>query len=282
MCWFVFSNLLCRSRTGHCGSAVRRDWQEAHQLTFFAVCRRLGLSIVGALACVLAASAASQAKSMEYVVFSIKGSFGDLALGQVLLEGERIELPDGIEVQLLSKLGEIVLLRGPFLASVTNEKESAKGEAAISKIAGLLFRDKKFVGVLGGTRTVGDETDIGSLFLNREKPKPWSPLLSDSGDYCLDQNKPVLRRSSSAKDIQLVLNADNQRRVSTIWKAGSGELDLSRYFAPSQTDLHIALPDQRTIVIHVAEPQGTTVTEQIAWMAEKDCNVQALGLLARD
>jgi hypothetical protein len=231
---------------------------------------------------VLFGSTVSYAQSTEYVVFSIKGTIEKLHLGQVLKEGDLIELPAESEVSLLSKAGDFTQLEGPLVARVTNESSDERGEGALTKLANLLFDEEKFVPIVGATRSLNGQADINTLLLNQDALNPWSPVLSQFDTYCLNMDQPVLSRTSAGDEITVVLTSGTAKNDEITWAAGSQSLHLNEYIDPAHNDVTVFLSDRlEPITIQFLEIGENTFIEQAAWMVEQNCQYQALQLLAK-
>lgn len=247
-------------------------------------CLRIGLllTVVVTTFIVMLGSKASQAQSTEYVVFSIKGTIGGLSLGQVLKEGDIIELPAEVEVNLLSKEGEFTRLEGPLKAVVINESKDQTGEAALAKLAQLFFDEEKFVPTIGATRSLDGNTDISTLLVNHRALTPWSPVLSQLDNYCLNTDRPVLSRTSADSELTIVLTTGKSKTQSITWAAASQFLPLTDYLDPGHTYITASVSDRvEPITIHILDIGQTSVMEQAVWMAERKCRNQAIQLLAR-
>ena len=224
----------------------------------------------------------SNAQSIEYVVFSIKGTTDLHKIGQVLKEGDPIELSPDVEINLLSKTGEFTRLEGPFMGFVTNESNDERGELALTKLASLLFEEEKVVPIVGATRSLNTQAELSDMFSNPHTINPWIPVLSQYDNYCLNRDQPVLLRSSDDTDITVTMTTATSENIEISWPAGSHSLHLKDYIDPGHTTMSLFLGDQLApITIHILDIDNTTFIEQAAWMAEQNCQYQALQHLTK-
>jgi len=232
---------------------------------------------------VLFGSTNSYAQSSEYVVFSVKGNVENISLGQVLKEGDLIVLPAEVQVSLLSKSGSFTLLEGPLTAKVTDEENNEEGEKALAKLSKLLFNEERFVSILGATRSLNNHSDIDLFLLEQPATNPWSPVLSKYNSYCLKLDDPKLFRALDKDgDLSIVIDSDTAGKNEITWTADSVSLDLKEFIDPSQSYITAFVSGRfEPITIHFLESLNTTIIEQAIWLAEHNCQIQALQLLAK-
>ena len=246
-------------------------------------------------------STVSYAQSTEYVVFGIEGPFEKLTLGQVLKEGDLIELPAGVEVSLLGKSGVFTLLQGPLKAKVTNESSNEQSEKGLSLLAKLMFDKEKFVPIVGATqlvkllldeetyvptvgatRSLNDQAVIKALLAQETALKPWSPVLSQADNYCLKLEQPVIFRSSDGNELTITLISDTAESYQITWPADAQALDLNEYLDSSNKHLTASVSNRlKPIAIHTLEVGQMTLIEKAVWMAKQNCQYQALQLLVK-
>lgn len=254
-----------------------------NQFKIFGMCLSVNiLPIAAALVFQFCLLQSLHAQSMEYVVFSINGTNSDMSLGQVLNEGDQIDVPEDVEIQLLSKQGEIVSLKGPVTAVVTNDGEDVQGEKALTKISRLLFDDSKFVETLGGTRSFDSETNIEVNFPDTDLGDPWLPKLSDASAYCLAWEHPALLRARIGENLTVHLRNSESDEKEIAWYAGSQTISLADHLDQNIDKYVIRFgTDNRSSMVFLMSNQNSTLAEQAAWMAAKGCRIQALKLLAK-
>lgn len=222
------------------------------------------------------------AQSVEYVIFNVSGSAEGFrekfVLGAVLKEGDEIDLPENSEVKLLDKSGSVIVLTGPLIGTVTNDdgdsKRAKDGSNALKVISKLMFGENKLVNNLGAARSVfSSQTES-------ENTKPWMPIVSEPGTYCLPSEMPILGRSNVNSDVRITIVSGNGTQMEKVWAASEQSISVS--------DLVQKDEDQYTLLIsslsaesslHLLDRTDMSATQQIAWMAEHGCNEQALQLL---
>ncbi len=219
---------------------------------------------------------AAQSESLEYVVFSIEGIVEELSLGQILKEGHQFEIPKNTTVNLISKSGSVITLEGPTKATVTNDKDNKNGEHALTSISNLLFDDKKFVQVVGGTRSTFDETNLGKYLVGQNQDQTWRPVLSSEEHYCLTTKQPVLHREEALQDLSIQFSDQKTSE----WKSGNYSLDLAPFIDDLDTTSQIELAiDGKKIKVFVSADTHSSTSNQVAWLANQGCKKQALMLL---
>lgn len=229
----------------------------------------------------LASSAIVLAQSAEYVVFETTANVGNIEPGKVLKEGDLINLPEGVEIKLLSKTGEILALKGPLEAVVTNEGETSKsalnGSNALLAISDLVFKDKTLVNTLGAARSLSGE--------NEKAPEPgddpWNPVLAKPGSYCLLKKAPQFARTDSDKPAKILLISSSGKNNQIVWEANAEVLSIKEFVEPDGDQFTMLFSDNvNEFNLHLLDEAGMSVTEQIGWMAEKGCAAQAVKLFA--
>jgi len=220
----------------------------------------------------------AQAQAIEYVVFSIEGAIEGITLGQVLHEGNHFEVPENTSVSLISKQGEVITLKGPVKATVTLEVDDKKAEQTLASISDQLFTGGKFVASVGGTRSSAGETDVKKIVSVQAGQKPWVPLLSEANTYCVRSENFVMRRQSAQDD--LLLQLDDK---SIIWDAGQHEINLKRHLidADGQSTFYLSVENTKKQIFIFSGTQSS-VAEEVAWLAGKGCENQAIMLLANN
>lgn len=222
------------------------------------------------------------AQSAEYVIFNVSSSAEDLndkfVLGAVLNEGDEINLPEGSEVKLLDKSGGVIVLKGPLIGVVTNDdgdtQASKDGSSALQVISKLMFGENRLVNNLGAARSVL------SAQTEPENIQPWMPMVSKAGTYCLPQEMPILAREDAGLDITIKVVSSSGTSMEKVWSANENSLSVSDLV---QTDVDqytfVLSPDTSESIMHLLDRTDMNATQQIAWMAERGCAVQAQQLL---
>lgn len=223
-------------------------------------------------------------QSAEYVVFETTANVENISPGKVLKEGDLIALPDGVEIKLLSKTGEILALKGPLEAVVTNDGESTKsainGSNALQAISDLVFKDKALVNTLGAARSLSGDDSSDKV---EASANPWNPLLSKPGSYCLLRDEPLLVRSNVDEPAKLLLISSSGKNSDIVWAANAKTLSIKDFVEPKGDQFTMLFSDNvREYNLHLLDDTGMSITEQIGWMAEKGCAGQAVKLFAAE
>ncbi len=224
----------------------------------------------------------ANAQSTEYIIFDVTGSASGLAekfvLGSVLKDGDRIELPENSEVRLLDKTGKVVILTGPVVGIISDEdggsQKARDGSNALQVIARLMFGEDNLVNNIGAARAIGSRPD------DLDNNQPWLPIISKPGTYCLPKDAPVIGRHDAAKKIKITILSgskifkektwDAEQKTVSITDLVDRDIDTYTLFISSQTS---------ESSIHLLDRTDMNITQQIAWMAERECRKQAVELL---
>jgi hypothetical protein len=222
------------------------------------------------------------AQSTEYIIFEVKGSAEGLAekfvLGTVLKDGDKIELPENSEVRLLDKTGEVVILNGPLIGTITDEdggsKKARDGSSALQVIAKLMFGENNLVNNLGAARALKSvRTDAGNI-------QPWIPVISKPGTYCLPMDAPVFGRFDAGKNVKVTIISGSEIFKEKVWNEKETSISVSDLVARDTDRYTLFLSSQtKESTLHLLDRTDKNTTEQIAWMAERGCKAQAVKLL---
>ncbi len=244
---------------------------------------RKTLAMSAALVGFIAVSLSSvHAQSTEYIIFDIKGSAEGLAekfvLGSVLKDGDKIELPENSEIRLLDKTGEVVILTGPITGTVLDEdggsQKSKDGSNALQVIAKLMFGEANLVNSIGAARAVESKSSVDG------KIQPWVPVISKPGTYCLPMDVPVFSRLDAAAKIKITVISGSDIFEEKVWEEKEKSISVSGIVKKGIDRYTLFLSSQtRESSIHLLDRTDMNAAEQIAWMAERGCKLQALQLL---
>ncbi len=239
-------------------------------------------ALAGVMMLNIAATPVALAQSTEYIIFDVKGTAEGLAekfaLGTVLKDGDRIEIPENAELRLLDKAGNVVVLTGPLIGTVEDEdgnSEKAKdGSNALQVIAKLMFGEKSLVNNIGAARAINtEETDKNIV-------QPWEPVILVPGTYCLSMDKPVFSRASAREKAKITLISGSEIFKDKIWNEDEISISIEDMIDRETDRYTLFLSSQTTeSSIHLLDRTDMNITEQIAWMAERGCKLQAMQLL---
>ena len=152
-----------------------------------AVFRFLCAATIMALGCATAATARAEA----VVVASTAPAY---RLGQVVPDGQAVQLPDGASAMFLFATGRTVRVRGPFDGDLNKAPEEARAGSS-----GLLGSERFMQSDLGAARAMGNPLDKAV-----ERAFAIDPAVS--GTYCVKAGSPpVLRRPNEPGLTQIVL-----------------------------------------------------------------------------
>lgn len=232
-------------------------------------------------ACLWIGSAISAyAQSAEYVVFELTGEPANFALGDVLKDGDRIELEEGMSMALLDKAGVVTKLEGPFVGTVEDESDGSGNETedknALNVISRLMFGNKELVSTLGAARALDSvKTDDG-------KSQPWVPVISKPGTYCISMTDPVFGRRNADKKAKLTLFSGSEIFKELVWDENKTQISIKDAINPDIDRYTLFLSGQaKESTLHLLDRTDMNTTQQIAWMAERGCKAQAMQLLTK-
>lgn len=222
------------------------------------------------------------AQSVEYIVFDVSGSADGLnerfVLGSVLKEGDEINLPENSEVKLLDKSGSVIVLKGPLTGTVTNDdgatQHAEDGSNALQVISKLMFGENRLVNNLGAARSVLSKR------VEPENVQPWVPVLSQPGTYCLPSDMPVFDREEADMEIMITVASSDGASMEKAWTANEKSISVSDLVHEDMDHYTLILSSQsEESSFHLLDRTDMNATQQIAWMAERGCQIQAMQLL---
>lgn len=222
------------------------------------------------------------AQSVEYIIFNVSGSADGLnerfVLGGVLKEGDEINLPENSEIKLLDKSGSVIVLKGPLSGTVTNDdggtQQAKDGSNALKVISKLMFGENRLVNNLGAARSVLSET------IKPENVQPWMPIVSKPGTYCLSAETPVFGREEANAEIVVTISSGDGASMEKVWTANEKSISVSDLVNKDTDRYTLILSSQESeSSIHLLDRTDMNATQQIAWMAERGCQIQAVQLL---
>ncbi|MBL4891340.1 MAG: hypothetical protein JKX91_05865 [Rhizobiaceae bacterium] len=224
----------------------------------------------------------AHAQSVEYIIFSVSGSAEGsderFVLGAVLKEGDEINLPENSEVKLLDKSGSVIVLKGPVSGTVTNDdggtQQAKDGSNALQVISKLMFGENRLVNNLGAARSVRTTKP------EPENVQPWMPIISMPGTYCLPSETPVFGREEADAEIVITVSSSDGAAMEKVWTVNEKSISVSDLVQKDTDHYTLILSSQDTeSSIHLLDRTDMNATQQIAWMAERGCQIQAMQLL---
>lgn len=224
----------------------------------------------------------AHAQSVEYIIFDVSGSAEGLnerfVLGAVLKEGDEINLPENAEVKLLDKSGSVIVLKGPLSGTVTNDdggtQQAKDGSNALQVISKLMFGENRLVNNLGAARSVlSKKTEPQNI-------QPWMPIISRPGTYCLPSDMPVFGREEADSEIMITVSSGAGASMEKVWTANEKSISVSDLVQKNTDHYTLILSSQDAeSSIHLLDRTDMNAAQQIAWMAERGCQTQAMQLL---
>ncbi|WP_448192230.1 DUF4384 domain-containing protein [Azospirillum sp. sgz301742] len=231
-----------------------------------ALFRFLCAATIMALGCAAAASARAEA----VVVSSTAPAY---RLGQVVPDGQAIQLPDGASAMFLFASGRTVRVRGPFEGDLDKAPDK-EGRAGSS---GLLGSERFMQSDLGAARAMGNPLDKAV-----ERAFTIDPAVS--GTYCVKAGSPpVLRRPDEPGLTQIVLQDVGRGASAKVTWTGAAPAPWPRELALADgTEIRVAGPDGKPrTALRFRQVDAASGSAALAVrMASAGCSGQAGAVLA--
>jgi hypothetical protein len=243
--------------------------------------RGLRISIVGLfLAVLIAVAGGAPTFAGQYVV--IESTAPALAEGSVLERGQKITVPSGSSVSLLSDRGTVQTVNGPYDGAPEPTGGDVSDPSVVNAIASLFVEDTPQTKAWGTFRSASGmrgSADDGP-------PNVWAINLSRSESICLPSGAaPKLWRSVVDGEILVVLVHISSGREAFLrfpdgvqelaWPADLPLVDGGEYAIRDAGYLW-----ERHISLRLIPQDRTAGAKQIAWMADTGCFRQAKVLLS--
>jgi hypothetical protein len=231
-----------------------------------ALFRFLCAATIMALGCAAAASARAEA----VVVSSTAPAY---RLGQVVPDGQAIQLPDGASAMFLFASGRTLRVRGPF----EGDLDKAPDKEARAGSSGLLGSERFMQSDLGAARAMGNPLDKAV-----ERAFTIDPAVS--GTYCVKAGSPpVLRRPDEPGLTQIVLQDVGRSASAKVTWTGAASAPWPRELALADgTEIRVAGPDgkpRNTLRFRQVDAASGSAALAVR-MASAGCSGQAGAVLA--
>ena len=213
------------------------------------------------------------AQASQYVV--IRSSEPALARGSILPGGTKLRLEKGASVTLIDDAGKPLTIEGPFAGPVGAEGNGGKGKggkgllASLSRLVGSDERRRTSLGSIRGAPAGGETQD------------PWAVNVARAGSYCLRKGaSPRLWRAKTGSRKRLVVRDHLfgvEKKVA--WEKGQAYVDWPAGLEIRQGRVYLVQPQGKLIATRIdfrfLPEDAATPGEEIVWMAENGCGVQA-------
>lgn len=238
---------------------------------------RIGRNFRAVMRAALTASVLSlvpvMVQATQYVV--IRSSEPELARGSILSGGTKLSLSKGASVTLIDDGGKPLTIKGPFTGPINvDEKENnrAHGQGLLASLSRLVGSDERGRTSLGSIR--GGE-------ISGETQDPWAVNVARAGSYCLRKGIfPRLWRSKTNSRMRLVVLDQLfgiEKKVA--WEKGQAYVGWPEGLEVHQGRVYMVQPQGKLIATRIdfrfLPDDVVTPGEEIVWMAENGCDVQA-------
>lgn len=145
----------------------------------------------------------------------------------------------------------------------------------------MLFDEERYVKIVGGSRSVGSDTQASNNESHASSTNPLRPFLSGEKDYCVASEAPFIRRKKEDADWTVEIRQPGSSQVAALdWPSGQEELSLSPVTGDGNARYLIRVPGySQEIRVHMVDRENLSFVEQLALMAEQGCKAQALQVL---
>ncbi len=231
--------------------------------------------VISALFIVFFSITGIEMAAAEMVV--IASSAPDVAGGQLLKDGETLEVPTGASVTLVSAAGAALTIDGPYSGVPGSDSGGGSGgdNALVSSLSGLLSAGDKKATSLGVMRSG----------VSKDPDDPWTVNIGRSGKQCVRAGvSAVLWRSDSKKATVLkIKNSATKKRSETGWPAGADTLTWPDGSTVNDGESFVIRTEgsraAKKVTLFVVPADLPSVAHEAVWMAQKGCSMQAKLLL---
>lgn len=235
---------------------------------------RMLKTCAGAVALVATLSATS-AMASELVVVQARGA--SFTPGQVIGDGQSVEVPAGGSVMLMSADGSSVTLSGPYSGVPSVGGDGDRDRGVVDALSQMFKKRQASIESLGAVRATGVDTEDDSL------PQPWVVSVHATGPVCVrpDQAAVLWRRDGSTQANVELRELGGAFRGTAPWPAGHQTLRLPASFQFKDGRQYRTKLDGQEATFTILEIPATIDNDGVraAWMASKGCEPQALALI---
>ncbi len=218
--------------------------------------------------------------SSEFVVVASSADQTSLQPGSVLNSKQKIKLPAGSKVTVLSESGSVITLEGPYSGTFSSKISDGDGtktkerSSAITKISKFVTRNSEKSNVIGASRAINTPDGI--------KQGVWLMAVDSSGHRCIRSNNAMMSRRNTRDTIKISLRSESAKRTGLIWENGKGTMPLPSEFIEDGILIIMKIDIQpRRFNLHVLP---TTIKDKqwgkiLVWMIENNCSRQSSVLI---
>ncbi|MEM6463638.1 MAG: hypothetical protein AAF724_17165 [Pseudomonadota bacterium] len=198
--------------------------------------------------------------------------------GDILSHNDVVDLPPDYQLVVIHRDGTLLRMAGPYSGPLRDYRvlpqvnDNAGDTSVLGVVSDLLKKNDGLISTLGSTREpqTGDVQD--------KDTNPWQPVVGFSSTYCIDPDRPIIRRVNRSRSVRVKLVSPDFQITETEWPQGTATVHLDQII-----DLHHASydllisdrPGRSTLVVRPKNLSGKNL-EQIVWMAKNGCDQQAL------
>lgn len=229
---------------------------------------------------------ASVSFGAQFVVVKAKGDV-EFSLGDILEGQESLLLPTESEMVVINEDGKKIEVEGPYRGSI--DKVVEQNTSSIDTGAGLGMNMNIVASISTLMQTAGVEGDDGTVFrsvgeLNQASPWNFDATQQALTDYCVaSSGVAAFWRASSQSADRITVDAGDGNPVTADWVSGEATLGWPADVALKDGATYsISLASEITpqvVSVHILPDDLPTYMHQAAWMAERNCQQQAVRLV---
>lgn len=226
--------------------------------------------LIGSLMFVSVLAGGAARADEEMVV--IRSSHGKPAPGELLVKGQRLVLPEGVEITMVASDGSVRTLRGPFAGALPGPAR-AQDRGLIATLQALA-KEQARGQVLGAVR--GGAYSHGAIYAVEGY---------NAGLHCVPAAGPVeiRRQGAAASEAGSVLDSTTGAQGQVVWQAGQTLALWPSSVPPRDGAEYLVRSGKRAvpqrIQLRLIPADLGSDAERVRWLSEAGCKPQALRLL---
>lgn len=246
---------------------------------------------VGALVAAAVLAWSATATAAEVVVVKAIG-VPEVPVGTILDLSQSVDLPAGASLTLLDSAGRKTQVDGPHsgpLGGASADESRGAGADHGHRRLGLGVRinvvkslARLFKETVADTSSVGAFRGIGTT---TPMPDPWLVDVSRQGDHCVTKGRmaTLWHPRTGDGDTLSIQHVESRAMTHVDWPAGLDRIDWPQDLPIIDGGAYMTrlgrAQTAKTLAIHVVPDSLPTRAHQVAWMADRGCDLQAMLLV---
>ncbi|MEM9107982.1 MAG: hypothetical protein AAGC96_20255, partial [Pseudomonadota bacterium] len=217
------------------------------------------------------------ARAADWVVLETSDTAAVPERGEIISGDYVFDLQPENQIVVIHRDGTLLRITGPYFGALADHPQLSVPtqpgkDANLGIVSDLLKNKDRLISTLGSTRNPDDVEKPGG------DPSAWQPHIGASNTYCIDGDEAIIHRRTSDKLTRVTLVSPNFEILSFLWPAGENALRLDQISDRNHTSYDLLMSDRpgRSKLMIRPATQTENPIEQIAWMAEVGCSLQAL------